>query len=73
MNPYEVLGVPPDADEDAIRAAYRRERSKHHPDRDGGDHEQMSLVNRAYAILASPEKRERYDRMGATETLPMKI
>ena len=33
MSPHEVLGVPPDADEDAIRKAFRRQAMRWHPDR----------------------------------------
>src|SRR5271169_1345253 len=36
-NPYEVLGVARDADEDAIRKAYRKLARKHHPDVNPGD------------------------------------
>ena len=34
---YEVLGVAKDADDDAIKKAYRRLAMKHHPDRNPGD------------------------------------
>jgi uncharacterized membrane protein YkvA (DUF1232 family) len=31
--PYEILNLPPDADQDAIKAAYRRLANKYHPDK----------------------------------------
>ena len=48
-----------------IRAAYRCLAQKHHPDRSAGDPaagERLSLINRAYALLADPLRRARYDR-----------
>ena len=32
-DPYQVLGVPPTATDDEVKAAYRRMALKHHPDR----------------------------------------
>jgi curved DNA-binding protein CbpA len=61
---YETLGVPPDASEETIKKAYRRARAKAHPDREGGDHSQMQLVQRAWETLSDPQKRERYDHTG---------
>ena len=37
MNPYEVLGVPEDADKQTIKKAYRKLAAEHHPDRGGAD------------------------------------
>ncbi len=41
FNPYDVLGVPRGAAEDAIKAAYRKKAKQHHPDlnRDGNSDE----------------------------------
>lgn len=55
----EVLGVSPDASEDAIRRAYQEKVKEHHPDqyRSDGDEtrqwaeETMARINRAYRIL----------------------
>lgn len=64
---YEVLGVPRDADEAAIKKAYRALALKHHPDRNPGrkdSEEKFKEAAEAYAVLADAEKRARYDRFG---------
>ena len=35
-----------------------------HPDREGGSHEAMAEVNRAYEVLSNPERRAQYDQTG---------
>lgn len=67
MSHYETLGVPKDADPQEIKRAYRRESRRHHPDRPGGDHDNMVAVNRAIAVLGDPQKRARYDQFGEDE------
>lgn len=47
----ETLGLGPDADEGAIKAAYREKVKEVHPDTDGGDEERFKEVNRAYERL----------------------
>jgi curved DNA-binding protein CbpA len=37
LTPYDVLGLRPDADNDAIRAAFRKAAKAHHPDLNEGD------------------------------------
>ena len=47
-----------------VKAAYKRLALKHHPDKNPGDEraeEMFKLVNTAYQILSSPDKRARYD------------
>ncbi|MDI6815323.1 MAG: DnaJ domain-containing protein [Dehalococcoidales bacterium] len=64
---YEVLGIDRNADEAAIRQAYRHLAIKYHPDRNPGDKqavEKMKEINEAYAILSDREKRRRYDAYG---------
>jgi molecular chaperone DnaJ len=64
---YEVLGVPKDADDEAIKKAYRKLAMQHHPDRNAGDREaedKFREAAEAYEILRDPEKRHRYDRYG---------
>jgi hypothetical protein len=58
---YEILGVPEDADQGAIRAAYRRLSNQVHPDR-GGSSALFRKVVDAYATLSDPARREAYDR-----------
>ena len=64
---YEVLGVNRDADEDAIKKAYRRLAMKHHPDRNPGDkgaEDKFKEAKEAYEILSDDQKRAAYDRFG---------
>lgn len=65
-DPYAVLGVPRDADADAIRKAYRGLARKHHPDvSDAPDAEaRFKEISAAHALLSDPEKRQLYDRFG---------
>lgn len=60
---YEVLHVSQDASSEEIKAAYRRESIKWHPDKNPNIDTtlQMQRVNEAYAILKDSEKRQRYD------------
>jgi curved DNA-binding protein len=64
---YEVLGVPRDADQDAIRRAYRKLARKYHPDlnSDSEAEDRFKELGEAYEVLSDAEKRERYDRLGA--------
>jgi hypothetical protein len=48
---YRTLGVSPDADEDAVKRAYREKVKEVHPDTEGGDEEAFKKVNRAYERL----------------------
>jgi len=63
---YEVLGVDRNADDAALKRAYRELARKYHPDiNPGADTEdKFKEVNEAYAILSDPKSRTRYDRYG---------
>src|SRR5690606_33018325 len=64
---YEILGVDRDADQEAIKKAYRRLALRYHPDRNGGDkdsEEKFKEATEAYEVLREPEKRAAYDRFG---------
>lgn len=73
-NHYEVLGVPFDATPQQITRAYREAMKQIHPDRaseaarDAAE-EQAKLINVAYATLASPTKREAYNREIRAQTI----
>lgn len=64
---YEVLGVDKNADEAAIKRAYRVLAKKYHPDMNPGDAEaekKFKEASEAYAVLSDPEKRRQYDQFG---------
>src|SRR6266851_4472199 len=64
---YDVLGVNRDADEEAIKKAYRRLAMKHHPDRNPDNPKAEELfkeAKEAYEILTDANKRAAYDRYG---------
>ncbi len=64
---YEVLGVGKDADDSALKKAYRQVAKKYHPDMNPGDAEaekKFKEASEAYAVLSDPEKRRQYDQFG---------
>jgi curved DNA-binding protein len=64
----ETLGVSRDADEKEIRRAFRRLARQYHPDVNPNDPqatERFQEINEAYEVLSDPEKRAKYDQLGA--------
>ena len=64
---YEILGIDRNADETAIKKAYRSLAMKYHPDRNPGNAEaveRMKEINEAYAVLTDAHKRQLYDTYG---------
>ncbi|HJV93673.1 MAG TPA: DnaJ domain-containing protein, partial [Azonexus sp.] len=63
---YEVLGVARDADQKAIKDAFRGLAMKYHPDRnkEPGAEERFKEIAEAYAVLSDPKKRAGYDNQG---------
>ena len=64
---YEVLGIDKNADDAAIKKAYRVLAKKYHPDMNPGDadaEKKFKEASEAYAILSDPEKRRQYDQYG---------
>ncbi len=65
---YETLGVPRSATPDDIKKAFRKLARVHHPDvaKDKSSaEEKFKRINEAYEVLGDPEKRRRYDELGA--------
>ncbi|UJW84363.1 molecular chaperone DnaJ [Devosia sp. SL43] len=64
---YEVLGVQKDADDAALKSAYRKLAMQHHPDRNHGNTEaenKFKELSEAYETLKDGQKRAAYDRFG---------
>lgn len=64
---YQVLGVARDADQDAVKRAYRRLARKYHPDvsKEPDAKERFQEVGEAYEVLKDAEKRAAYDQIGS--------
>jgi curved DNA-binding protein CbpA len=62
MNFYAVLGIPRNADDEAIRRAYRILVRRYHPDLGiGSSAEKFRQVREAYETLIDPASRRPYD------------
>jgi curved DNA-binding protein len=65
---YSTLGVAKTATGKEIKQAFRKLARKHHPDVNPGDNSAESKfkeINEAYEVLGDPEKRKKYDELGA--------
>ena len=62
FDPYDVLGVAPDAEDAVIAAAYRALARRHHPDRAGeAATSSMARINRAWELIGTSAARASYD------------
>lgn len=67
---YQILGLNRNATEKEIRQSYRKLARDYHPDLQPKEkqkeaEEKFKLINEAYEVLSDPEKRKKYDRLGA--------
>src|SRR5712671_528027 len=72
---YETLGVAKTAGADEIKSAFRKLARKHHPDlakpkEKAAAEEKFKQINEAYEVLSDPEKRTKYDQLGADWNQP---
>ncbi|KAI0559101.1 Chaperone J-domain containing protein [Gracilaria domingensis] len=70
IDPYDVLGVPRDADASTIKRAYRRAALKNHPDvsKQPDARDRFMRIQEAYAVLSDANKRASYDRQRASSS-----
>jgi len=70
---YEVLGVHRNASGEAIKKAFRTLARQYHPDvakEKKGAEEKFKELNEANEVLSDPEKRRKYDELGANWNPP---
>jgi len=63
---YAALGVPKDADQAAIKKAYRKLARQYHPDQNPGDaaaEARFKEIGEAYAVLSDAEQKQQYDAL----------
>lgn len=63
---YATLGVAKDADETAIKKAYRKLARKNHPDQNPGDpkaEDRFKEIGQAYSVLSDKKQRTEYDQI----------
>lgn len=61
---WDVLGLPPGADAESLKRAFRQQARRWHPDLNGDDpraEERFKLVNEAYAVLSDPRRRQAWE------------
>src|SRR2546422_857442 len=65
---YQTLGLKRNTSQAEIKKAFRKLAREHHPDAKPGDKDaerRFKLINEAHAVLSDPEKRKKYDALGA--------
>ncbi|HXM88004.1 MAG TPA: DnaJ domain-containing protein, partial [Candidatus Acidoferrum sp.] len=65
---YKTLGVDRKAKDSEIKSAYRKLARKFHPDVNPNNKEaetKFKQINEAYQVVSDPEKRKKYDELGA--------
>lgn len=71
LNPWEILGLSEDATDAEIKAVFRALAVKHHPDH-GGSNEAFIKISKAFALIKTEAKRERYKKEGETPPITTK-
>ena len=68
-DPYKILQVDPEAEDEVIAAAYRRLARKYHPDTATGADSgaRMEAINAAWEVLGDPKRRAAHDRQRALQ------
>lgn len=65
---YDLLGISPDADDKAIKKAYKKLSIKWHPDKNPNNKDDATKkfqeITEAYSVLSDPQKREMYHQVG---------
>ena len=64
IDPYKILQVDSEAEDEVIQAAYRRLARKYHPDLAASPDaaNRMAAINAAWELIGEPAKRAAYDR-----------
>lgn len=61
LDPYDILGIPRESDENTVKKAYKKLAMKHHPDK-GGDPEQFKRIQAAYDKIVKGDTQEEFQQ-----------